>query len=251
MTADANWDAIAPPLELPAGEELPPDNTPEDAPLCPVCEKPIIRDPTWKRMRKYHPECNPYVAGNKSREGTAGGGSAGAGRTKGGSGFSRKAEQEADECEKILQSAFVKLALGVSVFDKYDAFCIMVNTGPVCQSFRGVVLRNERFRKEMLMVKSGGSVVGLVVSCLIMVMPIIAHHGLIPSRNIAETMVRMPYLLFTLHQRMKEGEEAMTVLIKEQMAAMQEENRKREREARQRQAGQNGTGGDFVGASYS
>lgn len=99
------------------------------------------------------------------------------------------------------------------------------------------------------MVKSGGSIVGLAMSVAFMVVPILAHHGLIPSRKVAETMVRLPYLLFTLHDRMRQGEEAMTVLMKEQMAAMKRENAQREEEARRNRSGSNGHGGDFVGAS--
>lgn len=243
MTAETTWDNLAPPMELPAGEEPAEDAAPEDAPVCPVCSEPIIRDPSWKRMRKYHPECASKASRRKGSSGSSD-------NVPGGSGFTRKAEKEADQCEAILQGAFIKLALAVSVFDKFDAFCIMVNTGPVCQSFRGVCLRSERFRKEMLAVKSGGSVVGLIMAVAFMIAPIFAHHGLIPSRKVAETMVRMPYLLFTLHERMKDGEAAMTVLMKQQMEEMQRENQRREQERQRQRASANGDG-DFVGASPS
>lgn len=116
----------------------------------------------------------------------------------------------------------MKAALAVSVVDRFDAFCIMVNAQSVCSSFRSVCLRYPDLRKEFLRIPEGGSVFSLVFAVLFMSAPMAAHHGLIPSKRIAELLTNLPIALFKLHERMKEGEAGLTVLMREHMAAMAE-----------------------------
>lgn len=233
--ADADWADLAPPINLPPAIEAPPDKRPEDAPLCPVCNEPIIRDPSWKRMRKYHPEC----AGSVSHHAVAG--EDGTKRRSTG----KAADKEADRCEEILRGFMVKAALAVSIVDRFDAFCIMVNAPAVCSSFRAVCIRYPDLRKEFLRVPEGGSVFSLVAAMAFMAAPIAAHHGLIPSKRVAEMLVNLPLSLYKLHERMKQGEEGLTSMMKDHMEAMNEHRTTAEQE--NRRAGN----GQYVGPTRS
>lgn len=203
------WDSLPPPEDFISGNVLGPDTKPEDLPLCPVCGEVIVRDPAWKRMHKYHDGCKP-----------GSGSDTGAGSTRAGT----KAAKEADEVVALYRSAMVKAALGLSVFDKYDAFVVMSNLDSQCTALHGVMLRYEKFRKECLAVKGGGSVFGFALSLLFMALPIAAHHGLIPSKNLAKMLTELPFTLFTLAQKVKEGEDALTRLMEEQARHMREAN---------------------------
>jgi hypothetical protein len=201
------WDSLPPPDDVITGNVLGPDTRPEDLPLCPVCNEVIVRDPSWKRMHKYHDGCKPG-AGSDTGTGT--------GSTR----AATKAAKEADEVVGLYRSAMVKAALGLSVFDKYDAFVVMSNLDAQCTALHGVMLRYEKFRKECLAVKGGGSIFGFALSLLFTALPIAAHHGLIPSKNIAKLLTELPFTLFTLAQKVKEGEDALVKMMKEQADAM-------------------------------
>jgi hypothetical protein len=212
VTDTATWENLPPPQDL-GGEDdsnLPPepDQTPEtaeaDAPLCPVCGEPIIRDPSWRRMHKYHDGCTP-----SHKAGEAGG----AKRTRTGG----KAEKEADRCEEILKGFLVKAALGISVVDKYDGACIMMNAPALCSSFRATCLRYEDLRKEFLKVPEGGSVAGLVMALALMLAPMAAHHGLIPGTKIAPFIANLPFAMYRLQSKLSEGEAGLKSLMAEQM----------------------------------
>lgn len=209
MTEAPAWEDLPPPQDL--GGETPgasvEDTRPEEA-ICPVCEKPIIRDPSWKRMHKYHDECKSAAnrIGERTRRVSTG----------------KKEEKEADRCEEILRSFMVKAALMVSVVDRFDAACIMMNTQAVCSSFRAVCLRYADLRREFLRVPEGGSVLSLIFAGAMMGLPIAAHHGLIPSRRIAEILTRMPVMLFQLQQQLSQGEEGLQTLMREQVAEMRQ-----------------------------
>jgi hypothetical protein len=223
------WDSLPPP-EILSGNILGPDTRPEDLPLCPVCQEPIIRDPSWKRMHKYHDGCKP---GSGSDAGSAT-------TTRG----AAKAVKEADEVVALYRSAMVKAALGLSVFDKYDAFVVMSNLDAQCTALHGVMLRYEKFRKECLAVKGGGSIFGFALSLLFTALPIAAHHGLIPSANLAKMLTELPFTLFTLAQKVKEGEDALTRMMKDQADAMRQQ--KDESEAARKQSAQNGNRKAYV-----
>lgn len=232
--AEVDWEELAPPTDLEPDPNETPDTTPADGPICPTCGEVIQKDPSWKRMHKYHDGCQP--TGRESS-----GGSASPRRTRTGG----KAEKEADRCEELLRGFFVKAALAISVIDKFDAFCIMVNAPAVCTSFRAVCLRYDDLRKEFLKVPEGGSVFGLVMSAAFMALPIAAHHGLIPSKRIAEMMVQTPVMLYGVMNKMQEGEDGLKVMMREHMAAMKAD---RERAAAGRKADANG---QYVGPSSS
>jgi hypothetical protein len=125
----------------------------------------------------------------------------------------------------------------VFAVDRFDAACIMMNTPAVCSSFRAVCLRYGDLRREFLKVPEGGSVFSLVFACLTMAAPMAAHHGLIPSKRIAEILVRMPIVLYQLQQQLSKGEEGLRDLMAEQV---QEMKRAREENAARARAESNG-----------
>lgn len=231
----AVWEDLPPPVDLGGddGAAAVPDDTEPEERICPVCEKPIIRDPSWARMHKYHDECRNRGYNSGSTSG---------GKTKR-VGLGGKAEKEADRCEEILKGFLVKLALGVSVVDRYDAACIMMNTPAVCSSFRATCLRYADMRREFLRIPEGGSVLGLAFSVLLMAAPMAAHHGLIPGKRIAETLVQLPMMLYRLQERMSRGEAGMRELMEEQIAEIR---RSREEAAAREKVRANG---QYVAAS--
>lgn len=186
---------------LPGETSVEEDKTPTDK-ICPTCDKPIYREPgTRGRLPRYHPECKPTGAARIT---------GGSGRPKG---RSTKAVAEADTAVTMLRGALVKLAMGVAMVDRYDGFCIMSGIPALCDNARGVLEEHDAFRRDVLRIKSGGSILGLVISGLMMVVPIAAHHGIIPSARISEMLVNLPVVMHKIAKRMKEGEAALTDMM--------------------------------------
>jgi hypothetical protein len=131
-----------------------------------------------------------------------------------------RAVAEADEAIAAFKGAVVKGVMLLSMVDKYDAFCVMVALPQVCENLHGVLVRYESFRKEMLSIKGGGSVLGLCLSVLMCCLPILAHHGLIPGKSVAQVLVNAPFTLHKIQLKLAEGEAALTALMKEQLDAM-------------------------------
>lgn len=211
----SDWDALPPglPPDLPQAEENPaPDTTPEEAPICPVCGKEIIRDPSWKRMHKYHDECKGKASGGTS------GGAAG---TRGASG---KAEREAELIVSKVRGGLTKGAMALFMVDKFDGFCVLVNIPSICANLKAVLIEYEAFRKRCMEVSGGGSAFGLVISFGFMLLPIAAHHGLIPSKRIAEMMVNLPFAMLKLAEQVKESEENLTAYMEREMKRARDES---------------------------
>lgn len=181
------------------------DRSPEEK-VCPVCDLPIIRDPSWKRMRKYHDECRPSTVTGRTPSANVSG-------PRG-----TKAEREADECVVMLKKQLVRGAMFAMMADPYDGFVIMTGIPGICENIRGILIAHDKWRKDALALKTGGSVLGLVVSLFLLVLPILAHHSLIPSVKLRQMLQDMPVILFKVSQRMKEGEAAMNDMM-ERVAA--------------------------------
>jgi len=63
----------------------------------------------------------------------------------------------------------------------------------------------------------GGSAFGLAASLMFIVLPVAAHHGLIPSRKIAELLVNLPFAMLKLAEQVKESEENLTAYMEREM----------------------------------
>ena len=208
------WDSL-PPAEKPVVDLAPAQALTEDkvaAGTCAGCGEPIVREPGARgRMPKYHPDCRPLKSASTSAATTT--------RRNG------KAEAEADQCIVAFQQLITKTAVMLSVIDRYDAFCVMVALPQICDNLRGVLVRYDSLRKEWLAMKTGGSIIGLVLTVIMLVLPIAAHHGLLGRSNMAKVMVEMPFTLLKIQQQLKEGSEALTAMMAEQLKRAAEENR--------------------------
>jgi len=192
--ADAEVDETDTPLP-PSGDRV------AEEKVCPVCDLPIVRDPSWKRMRKYHDECKPStITGRPPVERST-------------ASRATKAEREADECVVLLKKQLVRGAMFAMMADPYDGFVIMTGIPGICENIRGILVTHDKWRKDALALKTGGSILGLVISLFLLILPILAHHSLIPSVKLRQMLQDMPVILFKISQRMKEGETAMNDMM--------------------------------------
>jgi hypothetical protein len=122
-----------------------------------------------------------------------------------------------------------KIALMLSMVDTYDAFCVMVYIPEICQNLRGLLLRYEWLRREFLAIGTGGSVLGLVVSVGMMVLPMLAHHGIISSKRVGTILLNSPFVMKKLAERMEEGEEALTRIMAETVKAQAQAKKEAEK----------------------
>jgi hypothetical protein len=188
--------------DLPPVVEAKEDRTPETK-ECPGCGNVITREPGSRgRLPKYHPDCKPTtrerIIGSSTRAANA---------------RNTKAAAEADECIATFKAAMVKLAMGVAIVDRYDGFAVMAALPDACNNLRGVLIAHDSWRKDFLAIKSGGSIIGLIISGLMMLIPIIAHHGLVPSKRISELLVNLPITMFRIQQQMAKGEASLTSML--------------------------------------
>lgn len=207
-------------------EDKLPDGVKPTPGICAVCGEPIVREPGARgRMPKYHPDCKPT---RSTSDGTS---------TRRRSG---KAEAEADTCIAAFQQLVTKTAVMLSVVDRFDAFVVMVALPNICDNLRGILVRYDGIRKEFLAAQTGGSIIGLALALLMLCLPIGAHHGLLGRGQVARLLVEMPFTLMKIQQRLKEGSEALTQMMAEQLRMAQEANAKADAEAQRVRAAQNG-----------
>jgi hypothetical protein len=188
-----------------ASDSRPPDEAKPG--YCAGCGDPIIREPGARgRLPKYHPDCRPKP---------------GATRLSAGPSANSKAEKEAEQAVAAFKSLAVKATLLLSAVDKYDAFAVMASLPQICENLKAVLVQYPRLRKEFLSIGSGGSILGLVISVLMLALSISAHHGLIPARFHAEVLVKAPMVLHNIQSKLAEGEASLTQMMREQFMAEQ------------------------------
>lgn len=217
--SDMDWTELPPPEESPVPEPqtADTDSVPTEAPLCPVCNEPIIRDPSWKRMHKYHDWCKDKASASGAQT-PRGSRTTGAG----------KAEKEADYIVSQFRSALVRGALLLAVVDRYDGFCVMVSVDSFCSNLRAILIQYDRLRKSFLGASAGGSVFGLVLSLLMMALPVAAHHKLIPSKHVTDMMLNLPFYLLRLSQQVQQSEQNLAEMMQDEMRKAREEKQKKE-----------------------
>jgi hypothetical protein len=208
-----SWDDVAESLPEPVltPAEIVPDTVANNSALvCVGCGLPIVREAGARgRSPKYHPDCRPKSAG-----------------ARGATARSNKAGLEADECVEQFKKAVVKGCIILSMVDRFDAFTIMANLPQVCDNLHAILVRYEKFRKEWLAMKGGGSWIGLFLALVSIALPIAAHHGLVPSKKLAQVLANMPMTMFGIQQKLKDGEENLTKLMHDQMQAMRVQHEK-------------------------
>lgn len=234
---DSYWaDADLPPAE---DEILPDDQTdlinpPKNA--CAGCGEEIIRVPGSKgRLPKYHPECKPE-RGSRAPAGQR------AIRVS-------KAEQvAAEEVEAALENArrgLLKLVVFLSLADPYDALVINVNSKDFLDNLRPVLMRFPALRKGASDATTIGSVFGLALTVITTVLPIMAHHNLIPKGKISQILLGLPMTMVKMQERMSRADNSED-LSQELLYRVAEET-KRATEARMKAK----TAAESVNASYT
>jgi hypothetical protein len=219
VSQDSFWESA----EVPDATELPPDDSTEilNAPTntCPTCGEEVVREPGKRgRVPKYHPECRPS-ARRTSVTGT--------GRMV----RANKKEQEAAEQVELMieqcRRGIAKMVFILSIADPYCAFVIHVNTPEILDNLRPVLMKFEWLRRQANNASTGAAVLGLILSIFTTILPIAAHHGLVPGKKVALILMNMPIFLHRLQVRVAEQDpEALTT---ELLSRVHEERRAQQR----------------------
>lgn len=173
------------------------------AKVCPVCENEITREPgTRGRLPKYHPECKPEPTRRTSTAGST--------RTSTRSVRATKAEEVAlAQTEYVigrLAGAFRKAVMLMALVDPYDAMVISIGAPEVLENLHPVLMRYGKLREAASGVTTGGSILGLAIAIITMVLPMAAHHKFIPHRRVAQFILNVPVIMFQMQKSMAENE---------------------------------------------
>lgn len=165
------------------------DTPPKPQPHCEVCGNPIEYKGRG-RLPRFHKECRP--SNDRARTPLSS-----ATTPKVTSGRQSKAEREAAEIAADAQKMLSKASLLVATVEPFDGLALYAGTPELTNQLRGVLETHDALRAEMASWSSGGSVLGLVLALAVIVLPILAHHHVIP-----ETVAGKPVgkLLETLPQ---------------------------------------------------
>lgn len=220
LSVSGSWDDLAPaePIDLPEPENLPPDDVEEvPAGICRVCGDPIVREPgTRGRMPKTHKDCRSLrpVGGTTSSATVR----------------NNKKEREAQQAVDGFKKAIMKGLMLVAVADPYDAFCVMASLPDFCANLKAVLVRHDKMRAEFLAIGEGGSILGLIISVIVMLLPILAHHGILKFKQdrIQALLTELPKTLYKLRLKMESGEATLTAMMSEQMEQFQAAKRQAE-----------------------
>jgi len=100
----------------------------------------------------------------------------------------------------------------LSLVDPFDALVLKVNTPELLNNLRPILRRYSAVRREFLMVQTGGSIVGLLLTLATIALPILAHHNLIPSKKLSSVFLNIPNVLIAMQQAASdvESEEELT-----------------------------------------
>lgn len=218
-----DWDAMeeAQPVTLPDAEEQKPDSIPPTSVPYGHCKVCGLEIENRRPRQRYHEDCKP--SRKAATTGT---------RITTGRGLAKK-EVEAAEAVANIRSKIVQTLVLMSAFDRYDTFVIMVSLPNAMDALKGVLVRYDKLRAEMLAAKTGGSIFALVLSVLCMALPILAHHGLIPHKQVTRLLFNLPFTLHQLNQRLADGEATLTNIMEEQLRSQAERNKTAQERARQ------------------
>jgi len=233
-SGDSSWESDGFP-EL-QEEPLPPDNTelinpPEN--VCPVCTEEIVREPGKKgRLPKYHPECKP-VKGSATT---------GARAVR----VAAKDRAIAEEVEATLAQVESKIrgaVMMLAVVEPYDAFVLYVNMPKLLDNLRPILMRYPGLRQQAGTVSTAAAIFGLVITVLTILLPMAAHHGLIPSKKIAKILAAVPMFMKQMNDVMDSGIDVADML----MSRIREQQAKKTEAARRAQAQSEAVDASFSG----
>jgi hypothetical protein len=130
------------------------------------------------------------------------------------------------------------------LIDPYDAFVLHINAPEILDNLRFVLMRFEWARNLATGAQTGGSVFGLVLSILTTVLPIMAHHGLIPVKRATQIIINIPFFMLRLQRAVADGNDED---VQEELLRRISEEGKREAEKRMRQQTEETTNGGEKG----
>lgn len=203
--AGISWEAAANNAVITPDDESR-DTPPGDgAPVCPTCNEIIVLEPGHKgRKPKYHP-------GHRPSDLKAPGATIRGPRK----GTRNKAEKEADEIAERLRKNLVLGATFLAMVEPFDAAAVLAGARPLSGSVSDVLTSSERLRGFFVTSKGSAGWAGLAMWTLAIVLPILAHHGLIPGEvkrkgqppiKIADILERLPRMLASLEKKLETAE---------------------------------------------
>lgn len=195
----------------------PPANT------CPGCGEEVVKIPGQRgRTPKYHPDCKP-AKGSRSA----------------GPRVVRVTSQERIAAEQVeyaverVRSGLAKAVALLSIVDPYDAFVLHVNSSEIVDNMRPVLMRFPWLREQAGNASAGASLLSLGITLFTTVLPILAHHKLIPVKKFVPLLIQMPFFMKRMQDRMADqenGDPATELIARIRMEA-EKENRRQARTA--------------------
>lgn len=215
---DSSWENDGFPAVEPV--VLPPDSTdlinpPEKT--CKGCGEEIVREPGKKgRLPAYHPACKPdrgsTVSGTRPVRVVA---------------KDRAVAEQVEQTLTLIDAKLSKAIMLLALVEPYDAFVLHVNKAELLENMRPVLTRFSWMREGADTVSTAAAIFSLGITVVTTVLPIAAHHKLIPSKAVAKLLVGIPFILKKMQDSMEtNGEDVTQTLL----------SRIREQQARQNEA---------------
>jgi hypothetical protein len=107
-----------------------------------------------------------------------------------------------------------------------------VNSGELLDNLRPVLMRFPWLREQATNASTTASMFGLGITVFTTLLPIMAHHNLIPSKKVASILLNMPVFMLRLQERVAQSENGY--VGEELLHRIAEESRKKQ-EAQMRQ----------------
>lgn len=95
----------------------------------------------------------------------------------------RGAQADIDRIKENMESLYVMIGMGVSVFDQHDGLVIGSNASKLADSWATLAANDPKARKALLRFMSGSSWAGVFAAHAMVALPIAQHHGMIPMKR--------------------------------------------------------------------
>lgn len=107
--------------------------------------------------------------------------SSGASGAKSGSSSKKKSGGSRKSLKQPLEDTITSIGLLVSPVDAHDGRCIIGGAGELADSLDQVARQDARVHRALTRITSGSAWGGVAVASMSIILPIAAHHGLLPS----------------------------------------------------------------------
>lgn len=201
---DSFWeDSNLPPAEL-AADEIPHDEThlinpPEK--VCGGCGEEIVRVPGSRgRLPKFHEQCKP-VKGSRNASGP---------RPVRVSAKEKLVAEQVEEALAQIEQKVNRAIILLAVVEPYDALVLKVNLPELLANLRPALMQFAWARNAATNTAAGASLIGLIITVLTILLPIAAHHKLIPSKKVAQILINVPLFMHRMQQEMMNNDENLT-----------------------------------------